>query len=441
MLVINPMVSDTRVEKEARALVENGFAVTVVAIHAEGLPVDEVRDGFRIVRLPYRRPLKDVFTSPFYRASVRHAGRVQALHAAERAGHRPWSVHVRLRGLVERGMTRAWLLVGGVLLKTMRSRSLTVEYWHGIGRRLPDLLERPDVITAHDLGPLQAAVRLAERWETPTSRPKVVYDSHELYVEQQTRWTRREKLAWKRHERKVIAQTDLVITVSTGIATELQRRYGLQQRPTVVLNSPRRRDLAVGDCETDLRADIDHQRGVLAVYVGGVKPGRGVDRLIPALAARNGWTLAVVGAPPSRYVQDLVAAAKELEVEDRFVLVDSRPADELPQYLRTADVGVHPMEPSCLNHELALPNKLFDYLFAGLPVAVSDLREMGSLVRDHGLGTTFDARSPVSTATAILEAATLRPPIVSTPLLDAWSWEHQAQQLVEAYFRLVDVDG
>lgn len=439
MLVINPMTSDTRVEKQARALVAHGDEVIVVATHADGLAPEELRDGYRILRLPYRRPLKDAFVLPFDRATARHRGRSDAAQVAQRGGISLGLRFPRLRGTAERAVTRLWLLFGGAILKAIRSRALTIDYWHGIGRRIPDHVERPDIITAHDLGPLQAAVRLADRWEATGSRPRVVYDSHELYVEQQTRWTRREKLAWKLHERRQIGRADLVTTVSPGIASELERRYRLTARPTLVLNSPVSPPTSADPAAADVRSDLGCQPGILAVYVGSVKPGRGVDLLIPALSAKDGWRLAIVGAGRNGYVQGLIEAATKLGVGGRVHLLDTRPAEELPTYLRTADVGVHPMEPSCLNHELALPNKLFDYLFAGLPVAVSALRQMRSLVDEHRLGTTFDPRDPSSAADAIITAADWPRPVASPPLLAELSWENQAAQLVEAYERLASL--
>jgi glycosyltransferase involved in cell wall biosynthesis len=75
--------------------------------------------------------------------------------------------------------------------------------------------------------------------------------------------------------------------------------------------------------------------------------------------------------------------------------------DELPEYIEGADVGVVLTDDSCLNHRLSLPNKLFQYVQAGLPVVVSDLPEMGPLVRRAGIGRAVDRNSPREIADAI----------------------------------------
>jgi glycosyltransferase involved in cell wall biosynthesis len=434
MLVINPMTSDSRVEREAAALARAGYVVTVIATAAPGLPSEEQRDGYTILRRPYRRVVKELAL----RGSLwERARRREVQHAAAQlglAGQPGLAVGLRGVAAARRLAVRLRLLMVGSFLRLLRTRLLPIEYWFGTVAELRRMLPPQDVIHAHDLGPLAAAVRLATFWRSDQRQPQVVYDSHELYVEQQTSWTTRERLAWRLHERRWIRHADLIVTVSDGIAAELERRYRLERRPLVVLNASE----AGGTTVRDVRTDAEVAPGqLLAVYVGTVKPGRGVDRLIPALAARDGWDLALVGAGDGEHVRAIVEHASSLGVARRLHVLPSMPATTLPSYLRTADVGVHPMEPTCLNHELALPNKLFDYLHAGLPVAVSDLREMASLVRTWQLGTTFDPTEPLAVAAAILDAGRLDRRPLPHELADLVSWRTQEQRLVGAYGRLL----
>lgn len=446
MLVINPMTADTRVDKEAAALAAAGHEVMVAARADPGLPLEDARNGYTVLRLPYRRVVKDRIVGARVRATWEHTQRRHALLAARTQGIATSTGQTvtgllliaervrRLRGVV------AWS-IGGSYLKSLRSRILPREYWAGTVTQLADRVQRCDVIHAHDLGTLAAAVRLARRWRM-THRdhplPRIVYDSHELYVEQLTKWTRREKLLWRLHEARWIRHADLVITVSNGIAAELARRYRLASRPMVILNAPPRSSAQPGPTDVRSHARVPPGR-TLAVYVGTVKHGRGVDRLVPALAANPFWDLALVGPGMTPELDNLRAAATALAVEDRLHVLPSVPADRLPGYLTTADVGVHPLERCCLNHELALPNKLFDYIFASLPVAVSDLPEMRGLVDAHRLGTVFDPRDAQGVAEAIVAAARQRTDLRRrqlAPVLDELCWETQARHLTRAYDRL-----
>jgi glycosyltransferase involved in cell wall biosynthesis len=438
MLVINPMVNDSRVDKEAASLAAAGHEVIVVATAQPGLPPEEQRDGFTILRRPYRRVLKDLVLSPSRRLTARQPAVREQQRALRHIGARLAARLLVIRQAAMSVVSRLWLLTGGIILKLVRSRILPLEYWLGICRTLPSLVPRPDVIHVHDLGPLAAGARLARRWTTKDGRPPVVYDSHELYTEQQTRWTPREKLLWRVHERRWIRHADAVITVSGGIAQELQLRYRLANRPTVILNSPSLvTALATDGGAPDVRTDAGVVEARLAVYVGAVKPGRGVDRLVPALSAIPGWHLAIVGGGHGEHVQRLVAAAQACGVNRRLHVLPAVPAATLSSYLRSADVGVHPMERTCLNHELALPNKLFDYLLAGLPVAVSDLREMRTLVTREQLGTVFDPSDAPGTGRAILAAASSRSTARDRgELLQQLSWEAQTETLLRLYDQL-----
>ena len=77
------------------------------------------------------------------------------------------------------------------------------------------------------------------------------------------------------------------------------------------------------------------------------------------------------------YAERLRVVAIEKGVAERVHLIGPVPLEALLSYTAQADIGVSLLEDSCENHRLALPNKLFEYLAAGLPVVVSNLPEAG----------------------------------------------------------------
>lgn len=122
----------------------------------------------------------------------------------------------------------------------------------------------------------------------------------------------------------------------------------------------------------------------LAVYSGGMHESRGVMTLIQALPLVPEVHLAIVASSPhSARVVDVLAEAERLGRADRVHLVPYVSPEEVSSYLRTADVGVHPLLRSG-NAELALPNKLFEYLHARLPMVVSDMPSMADMVSTAG---------------------------------------------------------
>jgi glycosyltransferase involved in cell wall biosynthesis len=407
MLVINPMVADARVDKEAASLASTGADVTVLATAAPNTPDEEQRRGFTIIRLPYQRVVKDRVTGTI--SVLREEGT-----------------------LLGKVTARVVWFLGGGFLKVARSLLLPSEYFRGLASRAINLVEAPDVIHAHDLGTLRAAVKLSAEWKHQTGiAPAVIYDSHELYVEQLTRWKWWEKVTWRLHERHWIRHADAVITVSGGIAEELQRRYRLPVCPTVILNSPR------ADPPEALGRTVRDDLGLapdtpLAVYAGAVKPGRGVESVALALEELPIWHLALVGATDEQL--DAVTDSHHLseDVRSRIHTLEPVPFWSLPEYLSSADVGVHPLPDTCLNHRLALPNKLFDYAFAGLPTVANDLPEMAALLTSRQIGLPCNAASPYAIASALEDSSGT---CVSANAIADLSWERQEQLLTDLYAR------
>jgi glycosyltransferase involved in cell wall biosynthesis len=82
----------------------------------------------------------------------------------------------------------------------------------------------------------------------------------------------------------------------------------------------------------------------------------------------------------------LTALARELAIGDRVHVLPAVPVEALISWTSGADLGVSLLQDTCDNHRLALPNKVFEYLAAGIPVVTSDLPELRRLVLGHGLG-------------------------------------------------------
>ena len=258
-----------------------------------------------------------------------------------------------------------------------------------------DLIDRlePDVVHAHDMHVIGVATRAAGRAKLRGKDLKVVYDAHE-YVAGLSRYgarTRRSIAAWANHEREYIDDADRVITVSPAIAQRLQREHKLDHEPTVIMNTPNPADVSVE--VPDIRSRLGLASDVpLLVYSGGVTRARGIQTAVQALVDLPDVHLAVVCVPgvATDAVRELQAQAVALEVQDRLHCLDPVKPDEVVAFLRTADVGLIPIlrYPS---HEMSLPNKLFEYAFAGLPVVVSDMPSMKEFVDRTRIGEVFVA--------------------------------------------------
>lgn len=295
----------------------------------------------------------------------------------------------------------------------------------------------PDVIHIHDIHLLEAGVLAARRLRAQDRTVHLVYDAHE-YIAGMSARTPEIGAAWEEMERELIPEVDAVITVSEPIADAIQTRFTLVSRPTVTLNTPTVDEQR--DCDTDVRTRCRLTQDVpLLVYSGVLSAKRGVVTAVDALVHAPEVHLAIVCVPGIHQpaAVNLYEHAESLGVADRLHLVAPVATEEIVSFLSTADVGVHPMIGGLLNHEMALPNKLFDYIFAGLPVVVSDVRLMGEFVRGRGIGATFEPGDAGDLARAVRDVLAdlpaLRASVRDPQLRVEYSWEAQAERIAQLY--------
>lgn len=318
------------------------------------------------------------------------------------------------------------------LEKRLIARSNPVEYhWSWIRTVGPTLRSlEPDVLHAHDLNTVAAAIAYRLR-----RRVNIVYDAHELELERNVVRTRVERHVAAFFERLIVRLARAVITVSPQIASELQKTYR-KREVFAVLNTPPSSvmDVAVESVRT--RLPVNGAR--LVVYTGAAHASRNLHSVVKALPLLDDEVhFVVLGPRQCEHDRALRGLAAELGVASRVHLLPPVRSHEVPMAVSEADVLISPASPVCRSYELALPNKLFDAVFAGVHIAVSRLPAMREFVAEHGLGTSFDERDPASIAGAIRhllsgEALPLDP-LTLIKLRERYSWESQEQTLLDIY--------
>ena len=256
---------------------------------------------------------------------------------------------------------------------------------------------RPQIIHAHDLVMLPTGAAVAK-----TLGVKLIYDAHELEVHRNTKTGPIDK--WLRFylERKNIKQCDAVVTVCDSIADHLAREYAIK-RPTVVMNAP---DAEGGlPSDTDLRTGLSLSRDTpLAVYVGRITVGRGIEQIVEALQYLPEYHLALVGPVNKPTVEEAAKTAEALGVANRLHVVPPVPPGMIVSFISTGDISVVPIQNVCLSYYYCLPNKLLESAIARLPVVVSNLPELKRFVEISKSGVVMDETDPRDIARAIREA-------------------------------------
>lgn len=258
-------------------------------------------------------------------------------------------------------------------------------------------------VWSNDLDTLWPAVKAARSWAWP-----VAYDSHEWFTEAEgLKGKPLRKAIWRWWERRAFQGISRMLTVNEAIAEAYRGEYGLHV--DVVPNVPQRSAAAVPMPRSFL--GWPEAAKVMLIQGAFMDRDRGALDAVRALVHLPGHHLALIGAGPE--YDAAPAEARRLGVEDRLHLHDRMPFDALRRCTAAADIGLSLDRPTVDNFRFSLPNKLFDYLHAGLPVVCSDLPVAGRFVREEAVGAVAqsaqdeeDIARAIADAVAALEADT-----------------------------------
>jgi glycosyltransferase involved in cell wall biosynthesis len=253
------------------------------------------------------------------------------------------------------------------------------------------LLSRLDLLVANDLDTL-----LPNFFVAGIKRVPLIYDSHEYFTgvpEIQQRPL--VKFVWRLLERLMFPRLKHVMTVSDSIAEKYCSVYG--KKPVVVMNLARDSAWIKGYTRAELGIPGNH---LLVILQGaGINIDRGGEELIEAVSITERVSLIVAGSG------DRIDAMKKmtlsLKLPDRVKFIQSLPWNDLMKYTRSSDVGMSLDKNTNLNYSFSLPNKLFDYLSAGIPVIAGEIPGVKKIIAQHGCGIIIPGITPVEISNAL----------------------------------------
>lgn len=256
-----------------------------------------------------------------------------------------------------------------------------------IGMRL-----KADIYHAVDLDTLAPAF-----WAGRKTGGRVIYEARELYTElEPLRGRNLVRSFWEHLERRLISKVDAVVTINESIAIELCKRYRIE-KPSVIRNVALiPKSLEVRNLRAEFGIPDSHK---ILIYQGVLRGGQGLLAQLDMLRFLDGVSMIFVGDGPLE--KDLREKASRLGLEDRAIFAERIPPDELVNFTASADAGMLLMEDVALNNRLALPQKLFQYLSAGIPQIVSAVPEISRFVRGQETGIVVNSKDPVGAAAEI----------------------------------------
>lgn len=372
MLVATAVATDTRVLREATTLVAAGHQVHVI--------------GMR-VPAGYEPPAGVTVSSV-------GAGSVLRPEGAASLARRKLSPPVRLG---------RWLLLPEHRNQSFRRWARGAEQ-DAAGRDF-------DVVHAHDFTALEVGHRLAASRGVP-----LVYDTHELWsgrprVGRPTPYQHAREL---RVERRLGGEAAAVVTVGEGVAQELRRQHGWEHVAVVRNTFPFR--------------PPQPSRGAVtaAVYAGRLAPFRELE-VLAAASRLVDLPMEVMGPADETWLAGFDPG--------RLTVSPARSVEEVEVRLAQAGLALVTHSDRWPNHRLALPNKLFHAVRAGVPVVATDVGELAATVRAHGLGTLYRPGDAADAARAVTEAVHRYDELVAAVrrAAPALSWEADATVLTGLY--------
>lgn len=287
---------------------------------------------------------------------------------------------------------------------------------------------KPRVVNIHGL-----ALLVLASYSKYINKHLLVYDAHELETEVNGLKGLRKSIA-KWIERGFIRYCDLILVVSESIADWYAHEYKIP-RPLVILNVPKRIELRLNNNfreKLNIRADQ-----IILLYQGGLAAGRGVHLILDAFKARISDRVAVVFMGYGELEQDIVKASKD---HSNIFFFPAVPPSEVLEYTASADIGISLIENTCLSYYYCMPNKLFEYAMAGLPVLVSNMKDMSEFVTKNQMGAVIHDFSATGINQAIddflkMDLTAMKQNAYRAACENAW--EVQEKNMIEAYQNLL----
>ncbi|MCF8359117.1 MAG: glycosyltransferase [Prolixibacteraceae bacterium] len=240
-----------------------------------------------------------------------------------------------------------------------------------------------DIVVANDLDTL-----LGSYVATKIMKKALVYDSHEYFTEVPELVSRPwVKQRWEKIERAIVPELPVCYTVCDSIAREYNAKYGTNFQ--VVRNLPHKR---ANNKNHDNYTPPFPLKMPVIIYQGSVNLGRGIEEAIMAMHQINHALLVIVGSGDKlSECKDLVYREK---LEEKVLFTGRISFEELSKITPFATIGLSIEKDMGLNYRYALPNKLFDYIQAGVPVLATNLPEVKKVVEGYNVGKIIQEPTP-----------------------------------------------
>ncbi len=246
------------------------------------------------------------------------------------------------------------------------------------------LYHKSDLLFANDLDTL-----LPNFIVSKIKRNKLIFDSHEYFTgvpELQDRALVRN--IWKTIERFILPRLYKMITVNDSIAGLFKNEYRIESR--VVRNIPLKKTYNILKTKTELGLPAD--KHIVLLQGAGINIDRGAEEAIDASVYFNNAILLIIGG--GDVYKSLQKKVETQNLQKCVIMLPKQSSERLYEYTVHASIGLSIDKDSNINYHFSLPNKLFDYIQARVPVLVSNLPELRRIVVEYKIGDIIQSHDP-----------------------------------------------
>ncbi len=261
----------------------------------------------------------------------------------------------------------------------------------------------------------------------------LVYDTHEYFTGVPELENRKiVKNIWRGIEKRIFPKLKNVITVNDSIAGLYHKEYGNQI--DVVRNIPP--SLAFYKTKNRNSLGLPADKKIVLLQGAGINVDRGAEEAVEAMKYLEGIVLLIIGGG------DVIKVLKEkvinLRLSDKVIFMPKMPYHKLMEYTYNSDLGLTLDKDTNINYRYSLPNKLFDYIQAGIPVLSSSLVEIKNIIEHYNIGEIIEDHHPEHIALSIKSM------LFNKKMMEVWKenlkiaakelcWENEETHLINVY--------